>query len=86
MTVRLLSHNFTSTKALCSAYMPFITYGGLFIPTREKFELGESIIADIHLLDEPDRQQIKGVVVWLTPKGAQGGEARWYWLAICRRR
>lgn len=74
MTMKVLKHDFQSTKALCEAYMPFITHAGLFIPTRESVEMGEEVTVDMKLMDEPDRIQYKGLVVWITPMGAQGGK------------
>lgn len=74
MTTKLLKHTFDSTKALCESYMPFITHAALFIPSREAFEMGEAVTVDIQLMDEPDRIEYKGAVVWITPLGAQGGK------------
>lgn len=74
MTNRVITYEFKTTKNLFNAYMPFIAQGGLFIPTRELFQLGDEVILDIALLDDPKRYQIKGKVAWLTPAGAQGGK------------
>lgn len=74
MTDKILKHTFESTKALCESYMPFITSAALFIPSKELFEMGEEVNVDIQLMDEADRIQYKGCVVWITPIGAQGGK------------
>lgn len=74
MNKRVISLDFVSVNDLYLAYMPFIMHGGLFIPTKEQFELAEEVILDIRLVNEPDRHQIEGTVAWITPVGAQGGK------------
>lgn len=61
--------------ALYAAFMPFIKGGALFIPTNQAFQLGDEVLMLIQFMDEPDRVQIKGKVIWITPRGAQGGRA-----------
>ncbi len=74
MSDKIISYEFKTTKNLYNAYMPFIAQGGLFIPSREVFQLGEEVTLDITLLDDPRRYKVKGKVAWLTPAGAQGGK------------
>ena len=52
--------------------MPFVRHGALFVPTNKKYELGEEVFILLALMDEPEKIQINGKVVWVTPKGAQG--------------
>ena len=59
-------------RVLRAAYMPFLRYGGLFVPTERHFCLGEEVFLLLRLLDEPDRIPVAGKVVWITPPGAQG--------------
>lgn len=54
--------------------MPFIKAGGLFIRTNPCFSLGDPVQLAIKFLNEPDTHTISGKVVWITPKGAQGGK------------
>jgi len=65
---------FTTEQSLYLAYMPFIKNGGLFIRTNPTFSLGDPIRLSINLMNEHDNYSIKGKVVWITPKGAQGGK------------
>ena len=37
----ILSLSIKEKNTLYSAYMPFVTDGGLFIPTTRKYEMGE---------------------------------------------
>lgn len=59
-------------RVLRAAYMPFLTQGGLFVPTDGHFRLGDEVFLLLRLLDEPERIPVAGKVVWITPKGAQG--------------
>ena len=59
-------------RVLRAAYMPFLTHGGLFVPTDRHFRLGDEVFLVLRLLDEPERIPVAGKVVWVTPKGAQG--------------
>ena len=65
---------FPTETSLYLAYMPFIKGGGLFIRTNPVFSLGTRINLTINLLDEPDIYSVNGTIVWITPKGAQGGK------------
>lgn len=58
---------------LQTAYMSFLRNGGLFIPTSRACRMGEELFLMLELLDEPERIPVTGKVVWITPKGAQGG-------------
>ena len=58
--------------ALYESYMPFVKNGGLFIPTKKTYTLGNEVFILLTLLDEPEKIPFAGRVVWITPKGAQG--------------
>ena len=69
---RLLSVTFEDAKVLQAAYMPFIRHGGLFIPTTERFHLGDEVFVMLRLPGDSG-MPLAGRVVWITPEGAQGG-------------
>ncbi len=54
------------------AYMPFIVGGGLFIPTSRHYRLGDELFLVLHLPHTPDPMPVRGKVVWVTPRHAQG--------------
>lgn len=72
--VKNITCSFPTEAALYLAYMPFIKGGGLFIRTNPNFSLGDPIQLAINFLNETDAHTITGKVVWITPKGAQGGK------------
>lgn len=64
---------FSSDRELYLSYMPFLKEGGLFVRTSEMIELGTEVNLEVLLPDSLEQSQVKGVVCWLTPLGAQNG-------------
>lgn len=58
---------------LYACYMPFVENGGLFVPSRKQFSIGDDVFLLLELMDEPDKLPLTGKVVWITPKGTSGG-------------
>lgn len=71
----ILSLAIKDAAVLYAAYMPFIRNGGLFIPTKKEYELGDEVFMLLNLMDEAEKIPVAGTVVWMTPKGAQGNRA-----------
>lgn len=69
----ILSLVIANKEELLKAYMPFISNGGLFIPTTRSYQIGEEVFMLMTLMEEPDKIPVTGRVVWVTPKAAQGG-------------
>ena len=72
MRQSILSAAITDKTALYEAYMPFVKNGGLFIPTKKTYSLGNEVFVLLSLMDESEKIPFAGRVVWITPKGAQG--------------
>ena len=72
----VLSLNINSKSALYAAYMPFLSNGGLFVPTPKHYNLGDEIFMLLQLMDDPTRHPVAGRVAWVTPQGAQGGKTQ----------
>ena len=68
----ILSLTIKDKAVLYSAYMPFLQYGGLFVPTNKTYDIGDEVFMLLTLMDEPEKIPIAGKVVWVTPRGAQG--------------
>lgn len=60
---------------LYAAYMPFVKDGGLFIPTKKPFAIGQKLELSVTLMDEPEKYPVETEVVWCTPPGAQSNRA-----------
>ena len=68
----ILSLTIKDKAVLYSAYMPFVTNGGLFVPTNRAYSVGDEVFMLLTLMDETEKIPIAGTVVWTTPRGAQG--------------
>lgn len=68
----ILSLSIKDKNALYQAYMPFVTNGGLFIPTDREYQMGQEVFMLLNLMEEPERLPIAGKVVWKTPVGSSG--------------
>ncbi|GAA0835161.1 MAG: pilus assembly protein [Cupriavidus sp.] len=65
----VLSLSIKDQAGLYGAYMPFLTHGGIFVPSNRPFRLGEQVFLVLSLLDRPQKYQIQGTVAWITPVG-----------------
>lgn len=63
-------------QALYMSYMPFVKDGGLFVPTKKDYNLGDEMFLLVTVMDEVDPIQISGKVVWISPPGALGNRPR----------
>ena len=70
----VLSLTIKDKSALYAAYMPFLENGGLFIPTKKLFSLGDEVFMLLTLTDSKEKLPLAGKVVWITPGGAQGNK------------
>jgi type IV pilus assembly protein PilZ len=71
----IMSVTMRDKSVLYSAYMPFVEHGGLFIATNKKFKMGDEVFLLLNLMDEAEKIPVAGTIIWVTPKGAQGGRA-----------
>ncbi len=67
----ILNINIKDKAVLYSSYMPFIKSGGMFIPTKKTYQLGEEVFLVLSIMDD-EKLPVSGKVVWITPVGAQG--------------
>ncbi|MDF1758930.1 MAG: PilZ domain-containing protein [Coxiellaceae bacterium] len=65
-----LHYVITDKKQLYQCYMPFVQQGGLFIPTGDHLELGQSIDLGLELLGA--QYQLVAKVIWKTPHAVVG--------------
>ena len=71
----ILSLTIKDKNALYAAYMSFLVNGGLFIPTKKQYKLGDEVFMLLSLMDETERLPVAGKIVWITPVGAEGNRA-----------
>ena len=68
----ILSLAVKDKAALYNAYMPYIKYGGIFVPTPRRYFIGDEVFLLLTLPDSSERLPVAGKVCWVTPTGAQG--------------
>lgn len=71
-TLSIIIHD---AGVLRAAYMQFVKGGGLFIPTKKTFTMGEDTNLVIRLLGEDEPYNVTGKVVWITPAGSPNNKA-----------
>jgi type IV pilus assembly protein PilZ len=64
----MLSLQITDIEELEKSYMPFLENGGIFIPTESFYNIGDTILVSLNLLDDVEPVSILGTIVWITPK------------------
>jgi type IV pilus assembly protein PilZ len=68
----ILSLSIQDRQALYKSYMPFVTGGGLFVPSTKRFGLGDEVFLLLTVMEFEERLPIPGKVIWITPHGAAG--------------
>ena len=71
----ILSLAIKDKAVLYAAYMPFVKGGGLFIPTKKSYMLGDEVFMLLTLMEETEKIPVAGKIIWITPVGAQGNRA-----------
>lgn len=69
----VLSLTIKDRSALYAAYMPYVKGGGIFVPSSRAYKIGDEVFMLLTLMDNKEKIPVAGHVVWVTPKGAQGG-------------
>lgn len=70
----MLSVTMDDVAVLHAAYMPFVSGGGIFVPTTPRHALGDEVFLLLGLPGDPNRIPVAGRVVWITPEGVRGGK------------
>ena len=53
----ILSLSIKDRQALYKSYMPFVTGGGLFVPSTKKFSLGDEVFLLLTIMELEERRQ-----------------------------
>jgi Tfp pilus assembly protein PilZ len=67
----ILSLTIKDKAVLYSAYMPFLSNGGLFVPTNKAYDIGDEVFMLLTLMDEPEKIPPKPMprlkIAWRAP-------------------
>ncbi|MFD2190142.1 PilZ domain-containing protein [Pistricoccus aurantiacus] len=70
---KTLSLKIRDTSMLLAVYMPFVEHGGIFVPTKEHYQLGEEVLLSLTLPEEQEEIiEVGGRVAWISPLGVSG--------------
>jgi type IV pilus assembly protein PilZ len=72
----VLSLPIKEKAALYAAYMPFLTNGGIFVPTNKPYKVGDEIYLILTLMEDPTKYPIAGRIAWVTPPAAHNNKAQ----------
>ncbi|TDU25058.1 type IV pilus assembly protein PilZ [Chromohalobacter marismortui] len=72
MAQKALSLTFHDIQTLQAAYMPWLERGGIFVPTQERYALGDAVYLLVTLPEADERLPVSGTVAWLSPPGVGG--------------
>jgi type IV pilus assembly protein PilZ len=72
----VLSLPIREKSALYAAYMPFLTNGGIFVPSNKAYKIGDEIYLILTLMDDPTKYPVAGKIAWITPAGANNNKAQ----------
>jgi len=62
--MNIVRAKFSDSPSFLRNYQSTFPGGGVFIPTRKKYELGSSVVVDVRFPDLRSRVLVRGVVAW----------------------
>lgn len=81
---RMMSLRLESKPIIYSSYMSFVEYGGVFLPTDDKFQMGEEILLVLELVgpSKTEKLFIKTNVCWINANPSASGRPKGIGLAF----
>ena len=81
---RVLQLRLESKPVIYASYMSFLEYGGVFLPTNDKFDMGEEILLVLELvgLGKTEKIFIKTNVCWINANPSGSGRPKGVGLAF----
>lgn len=70
----VLLYEIPDKAELLNCYMSFLKNGGIFIPTDQSYDLGDTVRVMLIIITEPEKFSITGPVVWITPSNVHGNK------------
>ena len=79
---RLMSVSLKDKPIAYYSYMPFLEYGGIFVPTNDEFKMGEEVLLVLELFDNPEKFFLRTRVVWINLSRTTNGQPQGVGLAF----
>lgn len=64
----ILQANMPDKETLQSCYMPFVTGGGLFVPSNQEVVMGQELLVIASLPNQTQKYPVTGRVIWISPR------------------
>jgi type IV pilus assembly protein PilZ len=64
MSMNIVRAKYPDSQAFLRSYQTNFPGGGVFIPTRKKYELGSSVVVDVRFPELRSRVLVRGVIAW----------------------
>lgn len=71
----IITCNIGDVHTLYSSYLPFVTNGGIFVPSPRPHQIGEDVFVAFTLPGSTDRYPLNGKVIWINHKSIGGRPA-----------
>ncbi|MDK4684798.1 pilus assembly protein [Kingella negevensis] len=81
---RMLQLRLESKPIIYASYMSFLEYGGVFMPTNDKFNMGEEVLLVLELVGstKTEKMFIKTNVCWINANPSASGRPKGVGLAF----
>lgn len=64
----IIQANIIDKDMLYQSYMPYVTGGGLFIPSKQSVKMGEEVFVLATLPEQSQKIPLTGKVIWISHK------------------
>ncbi len=64
---RMMALQLKDKTLIYNSYMPFLEFGGLFVPTEDPFKLGDEVLLALEFEDPPEKKFLRTKVAWINP-------------------
>lgn len=71
----IITCNISDTATLYSSYLPFVTNGGIFVPSTRSHQIGEEVFVVFTLPNSSERYPLNGKVIWINSRSVGGRPA-----------
>lgn len=81
---RMLQLRLESKPIIYASYMSFLEHGGVFLPTQDKFKMGEEVLLVLELVGpgKTEKMFIKSNVCWINSNPSASGRPKGVGLAF----
>ncbi|EGZ43940.1 MULTISPECIES: PilZ domain-containing protein [Neisseria] len=79
---KMMSVQLKDKAVLYSSYMPFLEFGGVFVPSEDTFKLGDEVLLAIELGEDGDKKFLRTKVAWINPSRTSANRPKGIGLAF----